>query len=236
METGYLTADHLGSPRVNTDNVGAVKARHDYYAFGEEIFSGISGRTSSQKYVGDNIRQKFTGYERDDESGLDYAQARYYSSQHGRFTSVDPLMASAAIRNPQTFNRYTYALNSPYKFTDPLGLVATTPSGQGANDPWIPEMNDQSKNLRWGKDKPFDPTKDRPTTPEPGTETPINQTPIGIDPKTGRPIYDPKNKDAYNCHSYTWCESKGDPKDRKNKGVIELGADKWDQDLTNNLL
>jgi hypothetical protein len=32
------------------------------------------------------------------------------------------MTASATIRNPQSFNRYSYALNSPYKFTDPLGL------------------------------------------------------------------------------------------------------------------
>jgi len=44
--------------------------------------------------------------------------------ENRRWTSVDPLTASATIRNPQTFNRYTYALNSPYKFTDPLGLEA----------------------------------------------------------------------------------------------------------------
>ena len=58
---------------------------------------------------------------------MDYAQARYYNSNHGRFTSVDPLTASATIRNPQTFNRYSYVLNSPYKFTDPLGLLAENP-------------------------------------------------------------------------------------------------------------
>jgi hypothetical protein len=52
-----------------------------------------------------------------------------------RFTSVDPLTASATIRNPQTFNRYAYALNSPYKFTDPLGLI---PSSTGACGGWCP--------------------------------------------------------------------------------------------------
>ncbi|HRH40125.1 MAG TPA: RHS repeat-associated core domain-containing protein [Pyrinomonadaceae bacterium] len=75
----------------------------------------------------DANRKKYTGYERDIESNLDYAQARYYNSSHGRFTSVDPLTASASIKNPQTFNRYSYGLNSPYKFTDPLGLKAATP-------------------------------------------------------------------------------------------------------------
>ena len=117
----YLTTDHLGSPRVTTNERGVVVNRRDFMPFGEEI-NGVGGRTTGLNYGSDSVRQKFTGYERDIESDLDFAQARYYNSSHGRFTSVDPLTASATIRNPQTFNRYSYGLNSPYKFTDPLGL------------------------------------------------------------------------------------------------------------------
>lgn len=119
----YLTTDALGSPRIITDGGGNVISRHDYQPFGEEIAANIGGRLTTQGYqANDGVRQQFTGYERDVESGLDYAQARYFSSKHGRFTSVDPLTASANMKNPQTFNRYSYALNSPYKFVDPLGL------------------------------------------------------------------------------------------------------------------
>jgi RHS repeat-associated protein len=67
------------------------------------------------------IRQKFTGYERDNESELDFAQARYHNNQHGRFTTVDPLLASANSANPQTFNRYTYVLNNPLALVDRTG-------------------------------------------------------------------------------------------------------------------
>jgi RHS repeat-associated protein len=123
--TSYLTNDSLGSPRIVTDGGGNVISRHDYMPFGEEIAANVGGRMTAQGYqVNDGVRQQFTGYERDSESGLDFAQARYFSSKHGRFTSVDPLTASASMKNPQTFNRYSYALNSPYKFTDPLGLMA----------------------------------------------------------------------------------------------------------------
>jgi RHS repeat-associated protein len=97
-------------------------------AFGSDItetIGNVGGRTTAQGFnSADSVRKQYTGYERDDESGLDYAQARYYNSAHGRFTSVDPLTASATIRNPQTFNRYSYVLNSPYKFVDPLGLIS----------------------------------------------------------------------------------------------------------------
>ncbi|MCV4776089.1 RHS repeat-associated core domain-containing protein, partial [Escherichia coli] len=98
-------------------------------------------------YVPPNIRRDYTGYQKDDESGLEFAQARYYNPMHGRFMSVDPLTASATIRNPQTFNRYAYALNSPYKFTDPLGLI---PSSTGACGAWCPGGDSGSFGSRSG--------------------------------------------------------------------------------------
>jgi RHS repeat-associated protein len=120
----YLTTDHLGSPRIVTDAIGAVISRKDFTAFGEEVTSmqRVGGPTGND-YDTPTARQDYTGYEKDGESGLEFAQARYYNTGQGRFTSVDPLTASATIRNPQTFNRYSYTLNSPYKFTDPLGLM-----------------------------------------------------------------------------------------------------------------
>ena len=130
-----------------TDNSGNVVSRHDYMAFGEEV--------PRANYGSDSIRDKYTGYERDNESGLDYAQARYYSSSTGRFTSVDPLMASATIKNPQTFNRYIYALNSPYKFIDPLGLVATSTECGNQGQPTCAQADDQN-----AKNKAVVPPKD----------------------------------------------------------------------------
>ncbi len=118
----YLTADHLGSPRINTDQTGAVTSRHDYRPFGEEI--ATAQRAPTVGYAADTIRKQFTGYERDGESGLDFAQARYFGSSLGRFTSVDPTLKSMDFSNPQSFNRYAYALNNPLAFIDPDGLEA----------------------------------------------------------------------------------------------------------------
>jgi RHS repeat-associated protein len=120
-EVAYLTADHLGSPRINTDRDGNVTARHDYCPFGEEIV-GNGGRTVGLGYVDDSVRKKFTGYERDNETDLDFAQARMYSKSIGRFTTSDPLMASARSPQPQSWNRYTYVWNNPLTLVDPNGM------------------------------------------------------------------------------------------------------------------
>jgi RHS repeat-associated protein len=120
----WLVQDHLGSTRMVVDRSGSLAGirRHDFLPFGEELGAGIGIRSAALGYGADSTRQKFTGYERDDETGLDFAQARYYASVQGRFTSVDPLMASATVRNPQTWNRYAYVLNNPLALVDPDGM------------------------------------------------------------------------------------------------------------------
>jgi len=117
----YLTADNLGSPRINTDGLGNVISRHDYHPFGEDV--STTQRTSGVGYQTDTIRKKFTGYETDG-SGLYFAQARFYSGGFGRFTSPDPLAASAHPIRPQSWNRYSYVYNNPYRFADPSGMLA----------------------------------------------------------------------------------------------------------------
>ncbi len=113
-QVSYLTSDHLGSPRINTDANGTVTARHDYQPFGEEI--------ARASYGADSVRKQFTGYERDNETDLDFAQARMYANKLGRFTTTDPiLITSYRLLNPQAINLYAYVANSPLKFTDPTG-------------------------------------------------------------------------------------------------------------------
>jgi RHS repeat-associated protein len=119
--TSYLTSDHLGSTRVVMKADSSI-GRHDYLPYGEEIQAGIGGRTTGQGYLADNVRQKFTQKERDNESGLDSFGARYYSGPVGRFTSPDPLLASGRVESPGTWNRYCYALCNPLRYIDPTGM------------------------------------------------------------------------------------------------------------------
>jgi RHS repeat-associated protein len=123
-KVAYLTDDHLGSPRINSDGNGAVTARHDYHPFGEEI--ATSQRVTGLGYTADTIRKQFTGYERDSETELDFAQARYHDFSVGRYSTPDPFMASARQATPQTFNRYSYVVNNHCASLIRLGWWAAT--------------------------------------------------------------------------------------------------------------
>jgi len=132
----WVVTDQLGTPRMVFDHTGNLTSpdgqsgmtRHDYFPFGEEIGASVGACTTNQGYSqADSVRQKFAAAERDDETGLDFMQARYYSNTQGRFSSVDPLLASGIPTNPKTWNRYAYALNNPLRFSDPTGLMACPP-------------------------------------------------------------------------------------------------------------
>ncbi|MGI9072064.1 MAG: hypothetical protein ACR2JB_12315 [Bryobacteraceae bacterium] len=83
--TCYLSYDHLGSVRTVTDNSSSANiiARHDYLPFGEEIPANTAGRRGEWGPLSDKVDQKFTGQERDDETGFDFFQARYFYGAQG---------------------------------------------------------------------------------------------------------------------------------------------------------
>jgi RHS repeat-associated protein len=111
--TFFVHPDHLGSTRLMTAYpTPSIYDCHDYYPFGELIACGSTGGTT----------HKFTDKERDTESNLDNFGARYMASTLGRFMSPDPANAGANSTNPQSWNMYSYVLNSPLLFTDPTGL------------------------------------------------------------------------------------------------------------------
>jgi len=120
----YYLTDHLGSTIGVVDATFAnVLEDSDYYPYGREIAVVSS----------DSNHYKFTGKERDAETGYDYFGARYDASSMGRFMVPDPLMASAKVWDPQTWNRYAYALNNPLKYVDPTGMKEVT-AAQCAQD------------------------------------------------------------------------------------------------------
>jgi len=114
--TTYHHSDHL-SVRMSTDTNGNDLADQGHFPYGETWYMGSGG-----------TKWQFTTYERDAESGNDYAQARYNVNRLGRFSSPDPIPGS--IADPQSLNRYSYVRNMPVMAIDPTGMcpdVATSP-------------------------------------------------------------------------------------------------------------
>jgi RHS repeat-associated protein len=106
----YYFVDQLSSTRVITDSQEHKCYDTDYLPFGLE--AGPYTNTCSQNY-------KFTGFERDAETGLDYAFTRYYNPRIGRFMSPDRFVGN--LGNPQSLNRYAYALDQLSNLTDATG-------------------------------------------------------------------------------------------------------------------
>jgi RHS repeat-associated protein len=108
----YFHNDHLGSNTLTTNQWGSQVEVVAYDPWGK-----VLGSANQSKF-------QFTGQEKDNETGLNYYGARYYNSDLKRFTQPDPFIQD--IYNPQSLNRYTYALNNPLKYTDPTGHVSIT--------------------------------------------------------------------------------------------------------------
>jgi len=122
----YYFADNLGSASVITNATGAMPplAESDYYPYGGEI-----PITS-----GDPNHYKFTGKERDPESGLDNFGARYFTSNLGRFMTPDwaarpTSVPYAVFGDPQSLNLYTYVENAPLNRVDADGHCGSSVGG-----------------------------------------------------------------------------------------------------------
>ena len=129
--TDYLTVDHLGSTRLVTNASGTVVSQHDFLPFGEEINAGVGGRTTSMGYAHDpyaaiDPTQRFTGKERDAETGLDYFGARFFSGAQRRFTGPDAPFADQHADDPRSWNLYGYVRNNPLQYVDPDGREAAS--------------------------------------------------------------------------------------------------------------
>lgn len=103
----YYYTDLQGSVLMTTDAQGNSLSSSDYRSFGSQVL-GLAQAAPS-----------FTGHVQDPDSGLLYMQARYYDPMAGRFLSVDPITVNSD--DGASFNRYWYADNNPYRFTDPDG-------------------------------------------------------------------------------------------------------------------
>jgi RHS repeat-associated protein len=104
---GWYLTDHLGTVRDIANAAGVAVAHVDYSSFGQVL--GVSNPAAVDRFL-------FTGRELDEETGLYFYRARYYSAQIARFVSNDPIGFDAGDANI-----YRYVRNSPLTTTDPTG-------------------------------------------------------------------------------------------------------------------
>jgi RHS repeat-associated protein len=139
--TVHYLQDALGSVVGLADGAGTLATVYAYDAFGAVTTSGAS---SDQPF-------KYTGRE-DDGTGLYYYRARYYDPELRRFVSSDPLdltrimvikqynpssfvnrVYRTVLLNPEFHNEYTYVVNDPIGYTDPLGYRGILPGITGGS-------------------------------------------------------------------------------------------------------
>ncbi|RKH51520.1 hypothetical protein D7Y23_09855 [Corallococcus sp. AB050B] len=116
----YLHSDHLGSTESVTDEAGRVVGRMKYDPFGARrhpLDLSLKWQGASHE-----VRHSFTGHEQDSEFELVNMQGRIYDPRLGRFLSPDPVVQAPLWG--QSFNRYSYVLNNPLRYTDPSGFMS----------------------------------------------------------------------------------------------------------------
>ncbi len=116
----YTHTDHLTGSSIVSTSTGTQEQLLDYYPYGEARINQQAGTFNEQK--------KFTGYLRDDATGLDYAGARYYNPSIGRFVAQDAIFQNVGgevqndwLVNPQLQNSYSYSQNNPLIYIDKDG-------------------------------------------------------------------------------------------------------------------
>lgn len=110
----FNVTDALGTKRLQTSATGQPELNCLSMPFGNGDPCVQVGK------VAEASEQRYTGKERDTESGLDNFGARYYASSMGRFMSPDSTGYSG-LTNPQSWNLYAYTLNNPLRYIDPTG-------------------------------------------------------------------------------------------------------------------
>ena len=105
----YQLGNHLGSATLELDQQAQIISYEEYSPYGSTTYQAVRNQTETPK------RYRYSGKERDEESGLYYYTARYYASWLGRWTSADPTGIADEL------NLYQYVSSSPVTHIDTDG-------------------------------------------------------------------------------------------------------------------
>lgn len=175
--TSYQHTDSLGSPVAESDAAKTVTRIERYTSYGE------ASDGSAEQGPG------YTGHVMDAATGLTYMQQRYYDPVIGRFLSADP--DPSDIDTGWNFNRYNYAGNNPYKFTDPDGRKYALPN---ASKEFKKEFKAASKYLKKSEEgkQLFKELKKSSVTVN-IVEAPSGSNDMYYDPAQKEIVWDPKS-------------------------------------------
>ena len=121
----HQISDHLGSSTLELDGAARVLSYEEYTPFGSSAYQATQGTVAPKRY-------RFSGLERDEETGFVYAGARYLAPWLGRWTSADPLGTVAGL------NVYAYVGNRVTGAVDPEG-TSPKPPPTASSPPAPPE-------------------------------------------------------------------------------------------------
>ncbi|NRB81649.1 MAG: RHS repeat-associated core domain-containing protein [Saccharospirillaceae bacterium] len=116
----YLHYDALDSVDMITDGYGNVVEQRSFDPWGKMrsvIWEDDSVTNIAQQLI---TNRGFIGHEHIEEVGLIHMNGRVYDQELGRFLSADPVIQARLVTN--SFNRYSYVMNNPLKYTDPTGF------------------------------------------------------------------------------------------------------------------
>jgi len=141
----YQYGNHLGSACLELDHTAAIITYEEYHPYGTSAYRATkSGIEAPPK------RYRYTGMERDEESGLSYCTSRYYATFLARWLSSDPTAVADGV------NLFSYVHNSPIRLIDSSGTASKEPTSislimnqKGPNDLQIAEASEFGKNLNY---------------------------------------------------------------------------------------
>ncbi len=157
----YQYSNHLGSSALELDDRARVISYEEYYPYGTTAYQAVG-----QSIAPSAKRYRYTGMERDEESGLNYHSARYYLPWSARWLNTDPIGIAGGI------NLYAYVYNNPVKLNDPSGT-----------HPPDDEEPQQPAEL--------EPAEETETVPEAERQTPDRPLNLQLDPEWARQMFGP---------------------------------------------